>query len=149
MENGCVSRRGKPRRAQRPGTEIYQAINKYLDDKAPWFEIKEDQEAAGKSIYTAIRAIDNLKILFAPVLPFTCEQLHQTLGYEKPLFGDQYTESVEDNLGVHEVLRYQKGETCCDWQPSELAAGSSFHQPEPLFQKLDPKVAEEEYNRLG
>lgn len=123
-------------------------VNKYLDDKAPWFEIKEDKDAAGKSIYTAIRAID-LKILFAPVLPFTCEQLHHTLGYETPLFGEQYTETVEDNLGIHEVLRYRHGVTPCEWQTSELAAGSPFHKPKPLFQKLDPEVAEEEYNRLG
>ena len=124
-------------------------VNKYLDEKAPWFEIKEDKDAAGKSIFTAIRAIDSLKILLAPVLPFTCEQLHRTLGYDKPLFGEQYTDSVEDNLGTHEVLRYRQGDVCCEWQPSVLAAGSPFHKPQPLFQKLDPEVAEEEYNRLG
>ena len=124
-------------------------VNRYLDTQAPWFEIKEDKAAAGKTIFTAIKAIDSLKILFAPVLPFTCEQLHQTLGYEKPLFGEQYTESVDDNLGTHEVLRYREGEVCCEWQPSELTPGSSFHQPQPLFQKLDPEVADEEYNRLG
>ena len=124
-------------------------VNKYLDDKAPWFEIKEDKEAAGKTLYTAIRAIDSLKILFAPVLPFTCEQLHQILGYEKPLFGEQYTETVADNLGTHQVLRYQEGEVCCEWAPSEIQPGQNFNQPKPLFQKLDPEVAEEEYNRLG
>lgn len=124
-------------------------VNKYLDEKAPWFEIKEDKDAAGKSIFTAIRAIDSLKILFAPVLPFTCEQLHRTLGYEKPLYGEQYTDSVKDNLGTHEVLRYRQEDVCCAWQPSELVAGSPFHKPQPLFQKLDPEVAEEEYNRLG
>ncbi len=124
-------------------------VNKYLDDKAPWFEIKEDKEIAGKTIYTAIRAIDSLKILFAPVLPFTCEKLHQILGYDKPLFGEQYTEEVSDNLGTHTVLRYREGEVCCDWQPSAIQAGSPFNKPQPLFQKLDPEVAEEELNRLG
>jgi methionyl-tRNA synthetase len=124
-------------------------VNKYLDDKAPWFEIKQDREQAGKTIYTAIRAIDSLKILFAPVLPFTCEKLHQILGYEKPLYGEQYTEEISDNLGDHTVLRYREGEVCCEWKPSTIQAGSSFNEPQPLFQKLDPEIVEEELNRLG
>ena len=124
-------------------------VNKYLDDKAPWFEIKENRDEAGKTIYTAIRAIDSLKILFAPVLLFTCEKLHQTLGYEKPLFGEQYTEEVEDNLGTHTVLRYREGEVCCDWEPSAIQAGQAFNQPQPLVQKLEPELAEEEISRLG
>jgi methionyl-tRNA synthetase len=124
-------------------------VNKYLDDIAPWFEIKEDKVGAGKTIYTAIRAIDSLKILFAPVLPFTCEQLHQTLGYDKALFGEQYTEEVSDNLGTHTVLRYRAEGVYPQWKASEIEAGRSFNKPKPLFQKLDPKVAEEELARLG
>jgi len=124
-------------------------VNKYLDDKAPWFEIKDDKDGAGKTLYTAIRAIDCLKILFSPVLPFTSEKLHQILGYEKPLFGEQYTEQVTDNLGVHTVLRYRECEICCGWQPSEIQPGRAYNKPEPLFKKLDPEVAEEELSRLG
>ncbi len=63
-------------------------VNKYLDQVGPWFEIKQDKAAAARSIYTAIRAIDSLKILFAPFLPFTSERLHTFLGYNQPLFGE-------------------------------------------------------------
>ncbi len=146
---GDLYNRVKLRAALTETMRLAGEVNKYLDEKAPWFEIKEDKEAAGKTLFTAIKAIDSLKILFAPVLPFSCEQLHQILGYDKPLFGEQYTQSVEDNLGVHEVLRYREGEVCCEWQLSELKPGSPFHQPQPLFKKLDPEVADEEYARLG
>ncbi len=146
---GDLYNRVKLRAALTETMRLAGEVNKYIDNQAPWFEIKEDKAAAGKTIFTAIRAIDSLKILFAPVLPFSCEQLHQTLGYEKPLFGEQYTESVDDNLGSHEVLRYRGGEVCCKWKPSEISPGSSFREPQPLFQKLDPEVADEEYNRLG
>jgi len=146
---GDLYDRVKLRAALTETMRLASEVNKYLDDKAPWFEIKEDKEAAGKTLFTAIKAIDSLKILFAPVLPFSCEQLHQTLGYDKPLFGEQYTQSVEDNLGVHEVLRYREGDVCCEWGLSELKPGSPFHQPQPLFKKLDPEVADEEYARLG
>ncbi|MFL7813224.1 MAG: methionine--tRNA ligase [Anaerolineales bacterium] len=124
-------------------------VNKYLDEKAPWFEIKEDKASAGKSIYTAIKAIDSLKVLLAPVLPFTCQELHQTLGYEEPLFGEQYTEQVTDNLGTHTVLRYRAGDHHFDWQPSEIQPGRAFQKPNPLFKKLDPEVADQELERMG
>ena len=124
-------------------------VNKYLDDKAPWFEIKEDKDSAAKSIFTAIRAIDSLKILFSPVLPFTCERLHQILGYEKPLFGEQYTEEISDNLGIHTALRYQPDEPRRDWHPSQIQAGKNFNKPKPLFKKLDPELAEQELERMG
>ena len=148
-EIGDLYDRVKIRTALNETMRLAGEVNKYLDDKAPWFEIKKDKEAAGKTLFTAIKAIDSLKILFAPVLPFSCEQLHKILGYDKPLFGEQYTESVSDNLGTHEVLRYREGEVCCEWGPSEIKAGQKFNQPQPLFKKLEPEVAEEEYKRLG
>jgi len=124
-------------------------VNKYLDDKAPWFEIKEDQAIAAKTIFTAIKAIDSLKVLLAPVLPFSCEQLHQILGYDQPLFGEQYTETVTDNLGSHTVLRYRGGEPHFSWKPSEIQPGRKFHKPSPLFKKLDPEIAEQELDKMG
>ena len=124
-------------------------VNKYLDKSAPWFEIKSDKAAASKSIYTSLRAIDSLKILFAPFLPFSCERLHAYLGYLQPLFGNQFTENREDELGEHVVLRYQPGITADQWQPSQLKPGQTLVEPSPLFRKLDIKVVEEERARLG
>jgi methionyl-tRNA synthetase len=123
-------------------------VNKYLDTSAPWFEIKTDKEAAAKSVYTALRAIDSLKILFAPILPFSSEKLNDFFGYEIPLFGGQYTEAVTDNLGEHTVLRYH-GNHLFQWKPSELKPGAKLNQPAPLFKKLEESVIEEERTRLG
>ena len=83
------------------------------------------------------------------MLPFTCQELHQTLGYEEPLFGEQYTEEVTDNLGTHTVLRYLAGDHHFDWQPSEIQPGRAFQKPSPLFKKLDPEVADQELERMG
>lgn len=124
-------------------------VNKYLDTTGPWFEIKQDREAAAKSIYTAIRAIDSLKILFAPFLPFTSERLHQFLGYETSLFGALAVEDVSDELGQHTVLRYQPELASGRWQPSQIGPGRAFHKPEPLFRKLDEAIVEAERARLG
>jgi methionyl-tRNA synthetase len=132
------------------------AVNVYLDVNAPWTAIKTDKENASKTIYTALKAIDSLKVLFAPFLPFTSERLHGIFGYKSPLFGEQYTEDVRDSLGTHKVLRYRaptrpvgKGIGSLQWKPSELKSGTRLNQPGPLFKKLEESVIEEERARLG
>ncbi|MBI1855110.1 MAG: methionine--tRNA ligase [Chloroflexi bacterium] len=127
------------------------AVNVYLDVNAPWSAIKVDKDSAAKTVYTALKAIDSLKVIFAPFLPFTCEKLHGFFGYETPLFGEQYTETVKDSLGEHTVLRYRRGEseTRPQWKPSELQPGKKLNQPAPLFKKLEETVIDEERARLG
>ncbi|HEX5838119.1 MAG TPA: class I tRNA ligase family protein, partial [Anaerolineales bacterium] len=128
------------------------AVNVYLDVNAPWSAIKTDRESAAKTIYTALRAIDSLKVIFSPFLPFTSERLHTFFGYESPLFGEQYTQDVDDSLGSHRVLRYrvgQDGALTQQWKPGDLQPGARLNQPGPLFKKLEPQVIEEERARLG
>lgn len=123
-------------------------VNQYLDVNAPWSAIKVDKVEAGKTIYTALKAIDSLKVIFAPFLPFTSEKLHGFFNYETPLFGEQYTQEVSDSLGTHTVLRYKPVEGM-QWKPSDLKPGAKLNQPGPLFKKLDEIVSVEERARLG
>ena len=136
------------RAALQEAIRLASEVNKYLDTSAPWFEIKADKDAAAKSVYTALRAIDSLKVLFAPFLPFTSEKLNGFFGYETPLFGEQYTETVSDSLGEHTVLRY-RASNVLKWKPSGLTPGAKLNQPGPLFKKLEESVIEEERARLG
>jgi methionyl-tRNA synthetase len=131
--------------AMRLATEV----NKYLDQTAPWQAVKTDKEAAGRAIYTAIQAIDALKIMFAPFLPFTSQKLHEILGYTSPLFGTQAVETCQDDLGEHKVLRYDGSQAGAAWEYTGLQAGASFNAPAPLFKKLDVKIVEEERAKLG
>lgn len=124
-------------------------LNKYQEATAPWKAIKTDREAAGKSIFTALKAIDSLKVLFAPFLPFTSEKLHHYLGYTQPLFGRQGVETLTDALGEHNVLRYYPEGASGQWKPSELQPGQKLNQPGPLFKKLDESIVAEERGRLG
>jgi methionyl-tRNA synthetase len=123
-------------------------VNKYLDTTAPWLTIKTDKQAAGRACYVALKAIDSLKMLFAPVLPFTCERLNTFFWGEKPLFGTQSTQAVEDELGEHKILTYHPEGGSGKWEPSKLAAGQALNQPQPLFKKLDVSIVEEERARL-
>lgn len=124
-------------------------VNKYLDQTAPWFTIKKDKAAAGHAIYVAMRAIDSLKILFSPFLPFTSTRLHAFLGYTDELFGTQTTHIEKDELGEHTVLLYDPQHSTGCWQPSQLKPGQSLRPPQPLFRKLEEKIIAEERSRLG
>jgi methionyl-tRNA synthetase len=124
-------------------------VNKYLDTASPWFEIKTDKLSAAKTIYTALRVIDSLKLLFAPFIPFSSERLHTYLGYTQPIFGEQYVDEQLDRLGKHNTLRYRPPEQGGCWEPSGLRPRQRLAQPAPLFKKLEPALAEEERKRLG
>jgi methionyl-tRNA synthetase len=138
------------RAALREVMALAREANRYLEEKGPWFQIKEDVEAAGTTIYVALKAIDSLKVLFAPFLPFSSERLHQYLGYEGTLFGRSYTDTFEEEGGrVHETLCYDPDGATGVWRASELIAEQALRQPEPLFKKLDEGVVEEELARIG
>jgi len=139
----------KLRAALREILGLARQVNAYLDH-APWFSvIKTDKSAAATTVYTALRAIDNLKILFAPFLPFSSEQLHRTLGYHQPLFGEQQILTVEESHRSHQVLSYDASQASGRWEPGTLQPGQPIEQPQPLYKKLDESIIEEERARLG
>ncbi|HEX7621619.1 MAG TPA: methionine--tRNA ligase [Anaerolineales bacterium] len=138
----------KLRAALQEAFRLASTVNQYLDQMAPWQAIKTDKDSTALTIYTALKAIDSLKVLFAPFLPFSCEILNGYFGWERPLFGESYIETVLDSLGEHKVLKY-RGVEGIQWKPSELSPGAKLNQPAPLFKKLDESVIEEERARLG
>jgi len=143
----------KLRAALQEAFRLATTVNQYLDQMAPWQSVKTDKDSTALTIYTALKAIDSLKVMFAPFLPFTSERLNTFFGYETSLFGESYIESVTDALGDHTVLRYRSvgsgSETRPYWKPSELRPGTKLNQPAPLFKKLEEILVVEERARLG
>lgn len=148
---GDLYARVELREALRQAMALAREVNRYLDETAPWFEVKTDKDAAATSVHVALRAIDSLKLLLAPVLPFTSERVHQFLGYEDRLFGDLTITEYQEETRAHEALTYQplsvEG-TADRWRPSDLRPGQALQKPSVLFQKLDESVVEEERARL-
>ena len=91
---------------------VARAANRYLDEQAPWKQIKVDREAAGTSIYVMIQVLSGLRVLFSPYLPFSSQKLHEYLGFEG-----------EVSAG--------------SWRSSEVPAGTTLPIPAPLFPKLE------------
>jgi methionyl-tRNA synthetase len=119
---------------------LSQRVNQYLNDRAPWKTIAQDRERAATSVFVALQAIDWLKLMWAPILPHSSEQLHRYLGYTQPLFGRQYTEQIADVRGVHRVLRYDHTPATGRWEATALPAGQALAEPAALFVKLDDEM---------
>jgi methionyl-tRNA synthetase len=123
--------------------------NKYVNDQEPWRLVKSDRGRAGTVLHVALRAVDGLKVLFAPFLPFSSQKLHEQLGYQGILAGPpEIKEVTEPGDTPHRVLTGDYGAWTGRWEPGQLPAGQLLAAPVPLFQKLDAAVVEEERARL-
>jgi methionyl-tRNA synthetase len=125
------------------------SVNQYLEEMSPWKTAKEDPRATAQTLYTALQAINGLKFLLAPVLPFTSQQLHELLGEEGQLFGVQRVQTYRETERSHVALTYDGSGAVGRWRREALPAGRRLPDPQPLFKKLDESVADEELARLG
>ncbi len=125
-------------------------VNQYVTAQAPWATIKDDRDRAGTVLYVVLRAIDNLKLLFTPFLPFSSQTLHELLGYEDVIAGElRYEEVVEGDDPPYLVMTGDYDTWAGRWEPSALPAGRALPEPRPLFRKLDPaQVVADELERM-
>ncbi len=91
---------------------VARAANRYLDEQAPWKQIKVDREAAGTTIYVMLQVLSGLRVLFYPYLPFSSQKLHAYLGFA----GDV---------------------SAANWRPNPVPVGILLPVPAPLFPKLE------------
>ena len=103
---------------------LAQALNRYLDETAPWKSIKTEPERAATTLWTALQVVSALRVLTAPFLPFSAQRLHEYLG---------------DDGDVHALK----------WEPVPLPAGRPTRPAEPLFRKLEDDELAALVERLG
>ncbi|NDJ62112.1 MAG: methionine--tRNA ligase [Chloroflexi bacterium] len=146
---GALLEAVKLREALSTAMGLVRDANNYLSVQEPWKRIKEDPEAAARTVYTILRVIDNLKILLAPFLPFSSQQVHEYLGYDGQLFGAQQIVTIDEAAGAHQALTYDGSQAVGRWQISALQPGQALRQPGPLFVKLEPEIVDQERSALG
>lgn len=123
--------------------------NQYVSEQEPWKLVKSDRERAATVLWTALRAVDSLKTLFCPFLPFSSQALHEQLGYEGVIAGAiELREETEVNGESHLTLQCDPTNWSGRWQASALPEGQALQPPQPLFRKLDLSVVDEEVARL-
>jgi methionyl-tRNA synthetase len=123
--------------------------NGYLDLRKPWSAIKEDPADAARSVYTILRVIDNLNVLFSPFLPFAAQKVHEFLGYDGAIFGDLRIDTFEEDGRAHEALVYDGSHAIGRWDKRRLPAGQPLREPQALFTKLEPEIIDQERALLG
>ncbi|MAV92535.1 MAG: methionine--tRNA ligase [Bdellovibrionaceae bacterium] len=57
--------------------------NKYLEDRAPWKLVKEDEKAAGEVLANALESLRIAATLLSPVMPESMDELLRRIGYGK------------------------------------------------------------------
>ncbi|HRO22997.1 MAG TPA: class I tRNA ligase family protein, partial [Promineifilum sp.] len=124
-------------------------VNQYLEETSPWTTVKTDPAAAGRALYVALQAINGLKIMWAPVLPFTSQTLHELLGETGTLFGEQLIRQYDEATRSHLALTYDGTTAVGRWERTPIPVGRHLPKPRPLFRKLEPELAEQEIARLG
>jgi methionyl-tRNA synthetase len=119
--------------------------NLYVAEQAPWTKLDGDRERAGTVLFVALRAIDSLKTLLSPFVPFSSQRLHEMLGYDGVIAGPLAFETAVEGVREHVVLTGDYAAWSGGWEPSELPPGQELREPTPLFAKLDPEqvVADE------
>ena len=147
---GDLIERTRFRAALAETMQLATRVNQYVSEQEPWALLEDDRERAATVLYTALRCVDDLKVLFAPFLPFSSQALHELLGHDGRLAGPLRLEEVEEaGHGVHSVLTTDVAAGSGRWEPGELRAGQALREPRPLFRKLDPRaVVAEEHARL-
>ncbi len=123
--------------------------NAYLDKRAPWKAIKENPDDAALSVYTVLRVIDNLKTVLSPFLPFTSQKVHEFLGYDGQLFGEQKIVEYQEETRPHKGLIYDGSKAIGTWAKSDLKPGQALREPSPLIVKLEPEIVDKERAYLG
>ena len=103
---------------------LAQEANRYLDEKAPWKSIKQDRQYAAMATYTVLSVLSALKTILYPFLPFSSQKLHNYLGFD----------GVVESGG---------------WKIQQLLSGQKLPAPQPLFDKLDESIVDEEMGRMG
>ncbi len=124
-------------------------VNQYLEETSPWTTAKTDLDATGRTLWTALQAINALKVMWAPVLPFTSQKLHEMLGEEGALFGEQVIREYAEDTRIHQALTYDGFDGVTQWHRTEIPSGRLLAKPKPLFKRLDSEVIEDELSRLG
>ncbi|GIW12654.1 MAG: methionine--tRNA ligase [Tepidiforma sp.] len=104
------------RGALQTALQLAQSANKYLDERAPWKAVRENRDHAAETLATALDAINALKVLLHPVLPFSTSQLHSDLGLEG---------TVRD----------------AGWRFQSIPPGTKLEPARPLYTKIDVREA--------
>lgn len=96
--------------------ELLNDANKYIGDRAPWKQVKDNMPAAAETLAVCLEVLRVAGILWSPIMPTKCAELLKVIGWDK-------APSLEDA---------SKARAC--------VAGARVLKPEPLFPRVEWKA---------
>jgi methionyl-tRNA synthetase len=120
--DACL-RRNEFHRALEAVFQLVDAVNRYLEERAPW---KAGKDAAAETqrattLYTSCEALRVIALLLAPFLPETAPELLARIGQADALASARLPQAL-------------------DW--GGLRPGTATHQGKPLFPRIEPRPEE-------
>jgi methionyl-tRNA synthetase len=123
--------------------------NKYLSDQAPWKLRESDPERMATIMHVALQLVDDGKTLLTPFLPESSQKVAAMLGAGGTWSGMPRLEQVSQQGGPDYPVITGDCAAAARWASAPITPGTPLAAPQPLFAKIDPKVAEEELARLA
>lgn len=117
------------RKASHSLRSLWSAGNSYLEEKAPWHEIKTDPEAGALTLRTAMNLIHLYAVVSEPYIPTTCAVMRD----------------VFDGVGEGRQWVTAAEAEALDFVP----AGATFTVPPVLFAKLTDDDLDAYRERFG
>ncbi|MCI1256290.1 MULTISPECIES: methionine--tRNA ligase [Corynebacterium] len=129
--------------------------NGYLAAQEPWKLAKDDdsRERLATVLYTALQVIADANTLLTPYLPFSAQQVFETLGgtgvwAAQPKVVEVTDDSPLTPVGVglpeagraYPVIMGDYTDQQATWARTDLTPGTPLVKPVPLFTRLDPEL---------
>jgi methionyl-tRNA synthetase len=123
---------------------VASAANKYLSDQEPW-KRKDDPERRDTILHTALQVVSDVNTLLTPFLPHSAQGVHEALG-GTGIWASQPELREVDDLDIpdrsYPIITGDYKAEQAKWESTPIEVGRPLEKPTPLFQKLDPKLAE-------
>ena len=106
--------------------ELGSFANKYFNDRAPWVDVKEDEQRAKDTLFNSIQLVNALRLLLRPFTPFACKELDELLNVK-----DEF--NANNELIENGVIE----ENMDTWVHQPIEVGRVLHEPKLLWKKIE------------
>jgi methionyl-tRNA synthetase len=126
-------------------------VNKYVSDTEPWkLKGEEQRDRLATVLHVSAQCVTDLNTILSPFLPFSANDVDRALGGAgdvQPMPRLEEVDDLDGGAGYPVLTGDYSGAR--PWRRTPLAVGTPVAKPTPVFTKLDPKVADEELERLA
>ncbi|UYG16145.1 methionine--tRNA ligase [Brachybacterium huguangmaarense] len=148
---GSLIRVHRQRAAIAEAMRLVSEANAYVSRTEPFRMKGEDQrERLATVLHVLAQAVTDLNTILAPFLPFSANEVEKALGGRRQIAPMPELREVEDLDGgpSYPIITGEYSDAPA-WAHRAVEVGAPVSKPTGIFTKLDPKIIDEELDRLG